>query len=78
MIQEIKSVEFVYKGKIEVDSVTKNKIKEYWEKLKKEKDFLKHIISLKMNLFELKLNCFYCSYSSRLMGVLGSTVRTSS
>lgn len=40
MIQEIKSVEFAYKGKVEVDNVTKNKIKEYWEKLKKEKDFL--------------------------------------
>ena len=40
MITEIGSVEFVYKGKIEVDNVTKNKIKEYWEKVKKEKDFL--------------------------------------
>lgn len=37
MIQEIKSVEFVYKGKIEVDNVTKNK--RVLEKSKKRKGF---------------------------------------
>ena len=40
MIKEINSVNFIYKGKIEIDDSTKNKIHRYWEELKKEKNFL--------------------------------------
>ena len=40
MIKEISFVNFVYKGKLEIDDTTKNKIYKHWEKIKKEKDFL--------------------------------------
>ena len=40
MIKEINSVKFIYDGKIEVDEINKNKIKDYWHKLQKETDLL--------------------------------------
>ena len=40
MIKEINSVKFVYKGKVELDEIEKNRIQEYWEKIKQEKNFL--------------------------------------
>lgn len=40
MIKEINSVYFIYDGKVEVDEINKNKIKDYWHKLQKETDLL--------------------------------------
>jgi len=40
MINEINTVKFIYKDELAINKLTKTKIQDYWEKIKKEKDFL--------------------------------------
>lgn len=41
MIRKINSIQFIYKGNLEIDEFTKNRIIEEWNKVKEEQDFLK-------------------------------------
>ena len=36
MIEEVNSVKFIYKGKVEIDNVIQNKIQLYWQNIPKE------------------------------------------
>lgn len=56
MIKKINSVEFIYKGKVNLDDTTKTRVQEYWQKIQQEKDFLTETKILIVSNFEIIRN----------------------